>query len=234
MIPTFHFEDIVMGWPLLQQGLLVTLGMSLVVILFSLIFGTLLGFIRHEDRFMLRRIAALYIEFIRSIPLILFMAFIHYGVMFSLNTGLGRSASFLESAIVAMVLFESAYIAEIIRGGFRSVSTAERDAAKSLGLSYPQRLFSIYLPLVYARSLPALMGQLIALIKDTSLASIIGVMELTRQGEIIYQNTFHDFEILLFTALIYFAICFSLSRLSRRFEFGANQRQTALMFMEPA
>ncbi len=228
----FHFEDILMGWPLLQQGLLVTLGMSLIAITLSLILGTILGVVRHEDSFLLRRISALYIEFIRSIPLILFMAFVHYGVMFSVNNWFGRDSSFLESAIVAMVLFESAYIAEIIRGGFRSISVLERDTAKSLGLSYPQQLVYIYLPLAYARSAPALIGQFIALIKDTSLASIIGVMELTRQGEIIYQNTFHDFEILLVTAFIYFVICFSLSQFSRRFEFGSNQRNMTLALTE--
>ncbi len=222
----FHFEDILMGSDLLLHGLTITIGMSVIVIVLSLLFGTILGVLRHEGPVWLARIVALVVEFVRSIPLILFMVFVHYGLMYAINSMLGRDSSFLESAIIALTLFEAAYIAEIFRGGLRSIQTTEREAASSLGLTYMQRLWFVFLPLAYSRTIPALIGQFISLVKDTSLASIIGVTELTRQGEILYQNTFHDFEVLVFIALVYFIICFSLSRLSRRFEFGSRPEQT--------
>lgn len=222
----FHFEDIATGGQLLLEGLGVTLILSVSVILASLVIGTVLGILRHEGPAWIRQPVTLYIELIRSIPLVLFLAFIHYGLMFAVNDALGRNSHFLESAVVGMILFECAYIAEILRGGLRSVHPTERDAATSLGLSYSQRLGSVHLPLAFSRCLPSLINQFASLIKDTSLTSIIGVAELTARGEILYQNTYHDFEVLVVLALVYFALCFGLSAVSHRFEFGSRYRQT--------
>lgn len=209
-----HFEDILTGWPLLSKGLLYTLVLGLVSFAGGLAGGTVLGLLREENRGPAGRLAACYIELMRGIPLILFLVFIHYGLM----PLVFRHSNFLTSSLLAFILFESAYIGEIIRSGLKAVSRPEREAAVSLGMTYPQRLWHVILPLAYSRMMPALIGQFITLIKDTSLASIVGVVELTRAGEIIYEQTFHDFEILLFVATVYYLICFTLARLGKRFE----------------
>lgn len=210
----FHFEDIIVGLPLMLQGLGYTLLISAVAFCAALLLGTGLALVRQEVRGLPGLLATIYIEFLRGIPLILFLLFMHYGLIPLL---FGRS-NFLISSLLAFTLFEAAWIGEILRGGLRSVTLAERDAARSLGLSRMQKWAFVILPLAFRRMMPALAGQLASLIKDTSLASIVGVIELTRAGEIIYEQRYHDLEILLFQAIVYFAICYSLTRLARRFE----------------
>jgi polar amino acid transport system permease protein len=220
----FHWEDIIHGLPLLSKGLLFTVFLSVTSFIAALIGGTVLGILREEVRGWVGKLAAGYIEFIRGIPLILFLIFVHYGLLPLLFGG----SNFIVSSLLTFVLFESAYIGEIVRGGLRSVTQAERESAECLGLSRWQQRRYIVLPLAYRRMSPALVGQFVSLLKDTSLAATVGVVELTRAGEIIYEQTFHDFEILLFQAIIYFALCFSISLLGRRLEPPERRPQNIL------
>lgn len=210
-----HWNDIIENFDFLMNGLIVTLQVAGISILGSLILGIILGVARHSKIVPLNVIAVIYIETVRSIPLILFIVFVHFGLLPAL---FGGSASVFQSTYVALIIFTSAYIAEITRGGLKSIETGYIEASKSLGLNYFQRLFYVILPLALTRMTPALVSQFISLIKDTSLASIIGLIELTRSGEIIYERTYHEFEILFFIALIYFLVCFGLSSLSKKLE----------------
>jgi len=209
------WSDIFYNFDFLMKGLLITLELASVSIIGSLIIGVILGVFRYSRLFPLNIIATAFIELIRSIPLILFIVFVHFGLLPAI---LGSPASFFQSSCIALTIFTSAYVAEIIRGGLKSIEMGNIDAAKSLGLNYFQRLAYIILPLAITRMMPALVSQFISLIKDTSLASTIGLIELTRSGEIIYERTYHELEILLFIAFIYFIICYSLSFLSRNLE----------------
>jgi len=210
-----HWEDVFNNLGFLMKGLGMTLQLALSSILGSLVLGMLLGIIRYIKIQPFSFIATAYIESVRSIPLILFIFFIHFGFLPYI---LGTQSSFFTSSCLALIIFTSAYVAEIIRGGLGSIEKEHVDAAVSLGLTPFQRLSYIILPLAVQRMMPALVSQFIALIKDTSLASTIGLIELTRAGEIIYERTYHELEILLFIAFVYFVICFSLSRLSRIIE----------------
>lgn len=214
-----HWNDISENFNFLMGGLSVTLQTAVISIICSLFPGIILGIIRHSKIFPLNIIAIAYIETIRSIPLILFIVFIHFGFLPCI---LGKSTSIFQSSLVALTIFTSAYIAEITRGGLRSIEAGYVDAAKSLGLNYSQRLIYIILPLAISRMMPALISQFIALIKDTSLASTIGLIELTRSGEIIYERTYHEFEILVFIAVVYFLICFGLSTLGKKLVLKTN------------
>lgn len=210
-----HWFDIIENFDYLMMGLGVTIKLAFISISGSLIFGTVLGVLRHVKIAIISQLAAAFIELTRSIPLILFIVFIHFGL---LPYFLGTSASFFQSSYIALIIFTSAYVAEIVRSGLKSIERGHIDAAKSLGLNYFQRLIYIYLPLALTRMTPALASQFISLIKDTSLASTIGLIELTRAGEIIYERTYREFEVLVFIAVIYFVICYSLSVLSRKLE----------------
>ena len=210
-----HWNDIFDNFDFLMNGLIATIEVAGISVLGSLILGVILGIIRYSKAFPFNVVAVIYIESIRSIPLILFIVFVHFGFLPFL---LGSSSSVFQSTYVALIIFTSAYVAEITRGGLKSVENGYVDAAKSLGMNYFQRLIYIVLPLAISRMTPALVSQFISLIKDTSLASTIGLIELTRAGEIIYERTYHEFEILLFIALVYFLVCFGLSTLSKKLE----------------
>lgn len=210
-----HWEVISNNFDFLMKGLAMTFQLAFWAVLGSLLIGILLGILRYSRLPFISIAAAGYIEFTRSIPLILFIFFIHFGFLPYI---IGTQSSFFTSSCLALILFTSAYIAEIIRGGLGSIEKEHIDAAVSLGLNSYQRLSYIILPLAVQRMTPALVSQFIALIKDTSLASTIGLIELTRAGEIIYERTYHELEVLIFIAFVYFVICFSLSRLSRIIE----------------
>ncbi|MFH0701968.1 MAG: amino acid ABC transporter permease [bacterium] len=210
-----NWMDIFENFDFLMRGLVVTLKLASISIIGSLILGTILGILRYSRIFPFNIIATAFVEITRSIPLIIFIIFIHFGFLPYI---FGTAVSFFQSACVALTIFTSAYIAEIIRGGLKSIEKGHIDAAKSLGLNYMQRLIYIVLPLAISRMTPALVSQFISLIKDTSLASTIGLIELTRAGQIVYERTYHEFEILIFVALIYFVVCYSLSSLSKKLE----------------
>jgi len=210
-----NWIDIVENFDYLMKGLNLTLKIATVSIVTSLFLGVILGVLRHSKIFPLNYLATAFIELIRSIPLILFIMFVHFGFLPALY---GKTASVFQSSYISLSIFSSVYIAEIIRGGLKSIEKSHIDAARSLGLNYFQRLFYIILPLAISRMTPAIVSQFISLIKDTSLASTIGLIELTRAGEIVYERTFHEFEILIFIAIFYFLICYGLSLISRKME----------------
>ncbi len=202
-------------------GLWMTIKLASVAIAGSMLVGVVFGIARHTKFPVISWIATAYIEFVRSIPLILFIVFVHYGFLPNL---LKIQTNFFLSSAVALIIFTAAYIAEIVRGGLKSIERGHIEAARSIGLNYFQMMTYVVLPLGLSRMTPALVSQFIALIKDTSLASVIGLIELTRAGEIVYGRTFHEFEILLFIVMVYFIICYSLSLLSRKLEYNTKHR----------
>ncbi|MBY0404030.1 MAG: amino acid ABC transporter permease, partial [Cyanobacteria bacterium] len=168
-------EEVVQDSTRMLSGLFLTLGFAVFSALCGLLVGAVLGTLRSENPWGLGYWAAAYIEFFRSIPLILLLFFMHYGFL----PLLGVHPDILVSSLFSFCLFESAYFAEIIRGGIRSIHRTEREAAIGLGLSPFQQFRFVIWPLAFQRSVPALVNQLIALLKDTSLASIVGVIEFT-------------------------------------------------------
>ena len=213
-----NFNTVIENFDYLMDGLRMTVGLSVISIVGSLILGTSLGVLRYSKLYPLNYIATAFIELTRSIPLILYIVFIHFTISPFLQENSLFTSLEMQSAYIALTLFTSAYIAEIVRSGLKSINKDCTDAAIALGLTYFQRLRYIILPLAISRMMPALISQFISLIKDTSLASAIGLIELTRSGEIIYERTHNEFEILLFIAFVYFIICFSLSIMSKKLE----------------
>lgn len=224
MIVAMDFGVITQNFDFLMKGLKFTLSLALISIVLSMFLGTVLGVIRHSKITFFSQLSTFFIEITRSIPLILFIIFIH----FSFSPFLYENAVFssildmpsleFQTACIAMTFFTSAYIAEIVRSGLLSIENEFIHAAKSLGLNYFQRLRYIVLPIAIKRMTPALISQFIALTKDTSLASAIGLIELTRSGEIVYERTHKEFEILIFIAIVYFLVCYSISLIGKKFE----------------
>lgn len=191
------------GRALLLQGLVITLQLTLIGGLGGFALAAVLALSSHYGPKPADWAVRGYVQLLRNIPLVLFLVFVHYAVVQPI---LGPS-SFFASSSIAFILFEAAYVAEILRSGLSSIRQAEWEAAKSLGLSWWQIQRVVVLPLALRRAWPSLVNQWISLLKDTALASIIGLIELTRAGEILYERTHHDFEVLVVQAVLYFLLC---------------------------
>lgn len=210
---------IVNNFSFLMQGLLVTLKVSFISIILSVTLGLFLGVLRFSKIPLLSFFISLFVDLTRTIPLILYIIFIHFTIspyLFGYSAFLkyiGIDSLEMYSAIVALVLFTSAYIAEIIRSGLESVEKDQILAAQALALNKSQVIEYVILPQAFSYIRPALTAQVVTLIKDTSLASAIGLIELTRACEIVYETSYHEFEVLGFAACLYVFINFLVQRI---------------------
>jgi His/Glu/Gln/Arg/opine family amino acid ABC transporter permease subunit len=200
-------------WGFIATGLGLTLQIAVAAGLLSIVGGILLALARLSPRRAISVPAVAFIETMRSLPLFLIILY-----TFLAGPRLGVSLEPVPAAILALTLYTSAVMAEIIRAGITSLPRGQTDAALALGLGYPQALRFVILPQALRRMTPALVSQLITLTKDTSLASLIGVNELARRAGILYNTYFNPVETLLVIAGLYFAVCGGLSALSRRLE----------------
>jgi polar amino acid transport system permease protein len=192
--------------PLLFQGLLMTLLLSVASMIGSTIVGLVAATLRTSRLPVGSQIARIYIEIFRGSPLLITLLVVYYGVAYA-----GYAMNVLVAAILAISVYHGAYIAEIIRGGIEAVPQGQWEASRILGLSNAQTFTSVILPQTSKLVLPPLVGQYIALIKDTSLAFIIGVAELTRQGQSIIDRVGQPVLFYFLVAVIYFIICYPLS-----------------------
>lgn len=198
----------------LWDGLLVTLEVAVVAIALSFILGIILGTLRYTKLPVISHLATLYIETIRNLPLLLIIFFGWFGLK-----EWGVELPITMSVILSMTVFTAALVAEIVRSGLNSVDKGQIEAARSQGLTYMQTLNYIIMPQALKRMIPPLVSQFVALIKDTALAVAITLPELTHNAQIIYNKYLNGtIPLLLFVALIYFVINYSLSLASRRLE----------------
>jgi len=200
---------------LLLTGLLLTLEISVLSIILGIIIGLITGLARLSSSPAPKWLAIGYIELIRGTPLLvqIYIFYFFVGQVF-------RLSSFM-AGVLALSFFAGAYIAEIIRAGIQSIHKGQMEAARSLGMNYPQAMQHIILPQAFKRILPPLAGQFISLIKDSSLVGVIALVELTRAGREIGTSTFNYFEVFFTVAALYLILTFSLSMivqyLERRF-----------------
>lgn len=187
-------------WALIGQGTLMTVSLTLASGLLSLAVGLVLAVLRVTPVAALQALAGSYIEFFRNIPLLTVLFFIYFGVP---NTGLKLDA--MTSAIVGLGLYTAAYVAEVLRAGLGTVSKGNIEAARSLGMTYAQMIRYIQLPQALRAAIPPLGTLLIALLKNTSLASTITVGELLFQSDLVSSRTFNP-DILLITGLVYLGL----------------------------
>lgn len=188
------------NWALIGQGTLMTVSLTLASGLLSLAVGLLLAVMRAAPVGALQAAAGTYTEFFRNIPLLTVLFFIYFGVP---NTGLKLDA--MTSAIIGLGLYTAAYVAEVLRAGLGTVSKGNLEAARSLGLTYAQMIRYVQLPQALRASIPPLGTLLIALLKNTSLASTVAVAELLYQSDVISSRTFNP-DILLITGLVYLGL----------------------------
>jgi polar amino acid transport system permease protein len=194
------------------QGFIVTLQVSSITLVFSIIAGVLIGLARISRYFLLSDLAFTYVEVIRNIPLLVIIMLVYYGV------GAILPMHRFPAAIVALTAFEASFIAEIVRGGIQSISKGQTWAGRSLGLSSGQTMRYIILPQAIRRIIPALAGQFVTVIKDSSLVSVISLVDITLTGKQVMTTTMAALESITFIAFFYFVICLVLSFLTKFLE----------------
>jgi polar amino acid transport system permease protein len=202
-----------LGNPFLLMGALVTAGLTVVGLLGGFVCGLMLALLRSAPYPAIQRLAQGYIWFFRGTPLLIQMVMIYSGL-----PQLGIKFGVLTSVIVALVLNEAAYMAEIVRGGFLAVPAGQRDAAKALGLTRWLVLTKVLLPQATRIILPALGNQVNGLLKATSIASVISMEELMRRSEMIMQVKFDVLEVFAAAAVLYLVMTTVWDQVQRRLE----------------
>jgi len=221
-------------WRFFGEGLTQTLGLSVVSVVLSFVAGLTFALGRLSSQRWIRWPSTAYVEAIRSLPVLLLI--VYFGIkgssLFRPIFGADFELPRFWAGVLGLSLYTSAVLAEIIRAGILTLPRGQTEASRALGLSYPQTMRFVVLPQALRLMVPAMMGQLTTVIKDTSLVGTIGVFDLLRQGRTIYTQFFNPIEVLLIVATIYFVICFVLSQLSRRLELGSVTREAKIRMTE--
>lgn len=191
-----------------------TLRLALPAVLFGFVLGIFVGLGRLAGSAWLRIPAALYVEFFRGVPLVMVIFWFWFIIPVLLQTRLPE----YWVALVAFAVFEAAYIGEIVRAGIQSVPQGQLEAASATGLTKAQAMRHIILPQALRNMIPALVTQFIVLFKDTSLASIIGYVDLTKAAQIVNNREIRPLELYLFLAVVYWISAYSMSRYARYLE----------------
>ena len=209
------FSAIIPALPGLADGLLMTLQLMVLGVLGGVALGTVLALMRLSHNPLMSKIAGLYVNYFRSIPLLLVITWFYFAVPFILRwiTGEDTPVGAFTSCLVAFMMFEAAYFCEIVRAGIQAIPKGQMGAAQALGMTYGQCMRLIILPQAFRKMTPLLLQQSIILFQDTSLVYTVGLMDFLNaarsRGDIIGQP--HEF--LIFAGLVYFSISFIASQL---------------------
>ena len=200
--------------PLLMQGFQLTLIISISGLLGGLIIGLLAGTCRALGGTISKTVSLVFVELIRGTPIMVQVMFIYFALPMVLPVRIDP----VPAAIITIVINSGAYIAEITRGAILSINKGFKEASLAMGLSPRSTLWHVIMPLAFRRMIPALGNQWIISIKDTSLFIVIGVAELTRQGQEIIAGNFRALEVWTAVAMIYLFLTLCLSFLLKQVE----------------
>lgn len=209
MFSNFDFSVIPVSLPFIWQGLLYSLKLTVIAMLGGVIIGTLLALARLSGGKFLARAAKIYVDLMRSIPLLMVILWFFFLIPLIIGKPMGAE----NSALITFTLFQAAFYSEIMRAGIQSIPKGQINAGYAIGMTYWQTMNNVVLPQAFRNMLPVLLTQTFILFQDTSLVYAIGAKDLLRAAEITGQNYNRSVEMYLFVALIYFVICFSLSML---------------------
>ena len=203
----------------LLEGTLWTIVLSLMAFGGGGIMGFLIALGRIAPVRVIRLVVSAWVQLIQGTPLLIIMFMVYFGL-----PQLGMTISPLLAAGLSLTIYASAYLGEIWRGCIQAVPRAQWEAAECLALSSTQRMFKVVLPQAIKLATPPTVGFSVQIIKNTSLASVVGFVELARAGQLINNSIFEPFIIYLIVAALYFCLCFPVSVLSRRLEQGAPEK----------
>ena len=195
-----------------------TLRLAIPSIILGFLLGIFIGIGRLAPVWWIRLPATLYVEFFRGVPLVMVIFWMWFIIPIVLKTSIPE----FGVALTAFVIFEAAYLGEIVRAGIQSVPRGQVEAATAVGLSGTQSMRFVVLPQALRNMIPSLVTQFIVLFKDTSLASIIGFMDLTKAAQVVNNREVRPFALYLFIAVVYWICAYSMSRYARYMERRLN------------
>ena len=199
--------------PYLLEGLIVTIEVTLLVVIFATGIGIVFGiFLCYGPRY-LRLFIRIYSDFIRGIPILVLLFFVYYGVPV-----IGINLDNFTAAVVALTIFKISHVVENTRGALESIHSGQMEAAKSIGLNFRQRMIYVIFPLAIRRFLPPWINSVADTAKGSALVSLIGVVDLMLAMQKVIGRTYEPMPVYMVGIIIYFIINFSLSATSRRLE----------------
>ena len=207
----FQFKYSVM-WesiPVLMTGVKLTILIAFFGLIFGFLLGSAAGLGKTSRNIFINKLSGIYVESVRGTPLMVQVMFLYFG----LPLALGMRVPPLAAGVTAIAVNAGAYIAEIVRGAIQSIDKGQVEAGRSIGLTHFQALVYIIWPQAFKRMIPPLGNQFIISLKDTSLLVVIGVGELTRQGQEIIAVNFRAFEVWLTVAIIYLVMTMFISKM---------------------
>ena len=204
----------------LLSGLGTTLSLTLVSFAIAMVIGIIFGMMSVSPNSVLRSIAAVFVDVVRGIPLMIVTAFIFWGIPNLIESVTGNQSPINDfvAAMIALSLNGGAYIAEIVRGGIEAVPSGQMEASRSLGISYGKTMQKVILPQAVRLMLPSLINQFVISLKDTTIVSAIGLVELFQTGKIIIARNYQSFRMYAILAVIYLIMITLLTRLAKRLE----------------
>ena len=206
-----NFDFSVFNFGLLQSfvwsGFKFSVQLTLIAMVGGILLGTVLALMRLSGMKLLEIPARIYVDGLRSIPLVMVILWVYLLIPIFLGHAIGKEVS----AIVTFTIFEAAYYSEIMRAGIQSISRGQVFAGQAIGLTYAQNMRHVILPQAFRNMLPVLLTQTIVLFQDTSLVYAIGAYDLLHGFETLGKNYGRPVETYLAAAVVYFIVCFSLS-----------------------
>jgi polar amino acid transport system permease protein len=209
-----------LSWPHLAsllQGALWTIALSLLAFLFGGIAGMAVALMRTARARWVRQLSGLYVQIIQGTPLLIVMFLAYFGL-----SVMGFNLPAIVAASLSITVYAAAYLGEIWRGCIEAVPRTQWEAADTLGFSRAQTLALVIVPQAMRIATPPTVGFMVQIVKNTSIASIVGFAELTYTGKVINNSTFQPFVVYVIVAAIYFCMCYPLSRWSRALERKLN------------
>jgi glutamate/aspartate transport system permease protein len=211
MFSNFDFGVIIRALPyLFYEGMSFTLMLTALAAFGGLVFGTAIALMRLSGYKTLGRIAGFYVDFMRSLPLVLVIFWFYFLVPYigQWVTGAARpiSVGAFASSLITFIMFEAAYFSEIMRAGIQSISRGQPAAANALGLTYAQTMRYVVLPQAFRNMLPVLITQTIVLFQDTSLVYVLSITDFLGAASKVAQRDGRLVEMYLFAAVVYFTI----------------------------
>lgn len=205
---SFNVDLAVNAIPLLLMGALVTVKITAISVGLGIVIGLFVGIARIAHSRILRVLAAIYVDFLRGTPLLVQIFLIY----FALPIVTGHHMDPFVAAIASCSINSGAYVAEIFRAGIQSIDAGQMEAGRSLGMTWGQTMRYIIVPQAFKRVIPPLGNEFIALLKDSSLVSVIGFEELTRRGQLVIARTYGSLEIWTCVAILYLIMTVTISR----------------------
>ncbi len=219
----FYFQRLIEIYPFFLKGLWMTVAVAGISLVLATILGLLLGLVRASENTFLVAIVGVYVAVIRGTPFV-----VQIFIVFFILPEWGIQLDAFPAAVIALTILGSAFICEIVAGGIKAVPKGQWEAASSSGLNVYQQLRYVIIPQSLQTILPPLVGQYVLLIKDSSVVSVIGVVELTRVGWVTVNRIPEGLMVFSLVGLLYFSISYPLIRLSNRLEKKMATQQVML------